>query len=154
MKNVLGFIWLLVVVFCLFGCKTIRQTEHSSSVEVKKDSVKQTIVQLETRYDSIYLHDSTFVEYRIGRTDTLNLLRVDTLYRYKERIAYRAQNAAKTKADTLFKVLTDTLYITNTKTNTIEKAAKVSLWQRLKYFLLDALVALIVFLLVKYIKGK
>ena len=156
MKKVLV-IYFVVFVFgtlCLSGCKTSRQVEQTFIGSTASDSTKQVMLLETTKHDSIYVHDSVYVEYRIGRTDTINLVRVDTLYKYREKTAYRVEKAAKLRIDTLIQVRTDTLIITNTKTKTIEKAAKVSLWKRLLYLLAGAVVAIILLMLIRYIKGK
>lgn len=140
----------LLFAFCLFGCKTIRQVERIYITQ--KDSTKQIVTQLETIYDSIFLHDSVYVEYRIGRIDTINLFRVDTLYKYKETSAYKQNMGQKQKADTVFRLRTDTIYVSK---DIIKKEAKsVSLWDRLLFFLIDAVIAVVLLMLYRYIKCK
>lgn len=158
MNNVIRFIIVFVVCcFGLFGCKTTRQAETVITTAISTaDSTKQVSHEQNIKRDSIYIHDSVYVEYKIGRIDTLNSLRVDTLYRYKEKTAYKGEKAAEIRIDTLLQTRTDTLVVTKTKTETkIKEVEKeLSLWERLQIFLVDALITILMYLIiVPIVKG-
>lgn len=95
-------LWGAILLFCC-SCATERiPVEHIRIVEKYRDSI---------RYDSIYIHDSTYI-YDRG----------ETIYKYKQNTEYRYLFVNKT--DTIFK--TDSIpYII-----TVEK--EMSLWQQFK----------------------
>lgn len=145
---------IIAVSFGLFGCKTTRQAETIVASSQATDSTKQISQQQSVKRDSIYVHDSIYVEYKIGRIDTLNSLRVDTLYKYKEKMAYKGEQAAEIRIDTLLQTRTDTLVVTKTKTETkIKEVEKnLSFWERLEFFLIDAFLAIFIYYIIQCIR--
>lgn len=125
---------LVVLSILLGGCKSVRY------VEVEKVHT-DTLYISKMQKDSIYLHDSIFVnQWRSG----------DTIYQTRDR--WRTEWRDRLVTDTVIHVITDTIPIPYPVEKVVEK--ELNWWQRLRLTVGDiAIFALVLMLLVWIVKS-
>ena len=131
MKKIL----LLLTVIAVASCK---QTEYVTVERVRTDTVRIT---RNTR-DSIYLHDSVFVnQYQRG----------ETVYVEKEKWHTRYQD--RLLLDTIYQSRTDSVPVPYPVEKLVER--QLSWWQHTQMYAGDVLIfAVLIFVVIRYVKKK
>lgn len=107
-------------VLILLSCSSIKQVP-----QIVEHSIRDTLYMSNIQHDSIYLHDSSSVQYRFGTIDTTVIsalginLRVDTVYQDRMKYGYK------------YKLLRDTTYIN--RVDSIPIIKQVTVTQQVKY---------------------